>query len=396
MIDPLHPTVDSVEQTADTTTLTADNVPINNEPTDMSNQVDPTHNLVALLLGTGEFSFSENAINPADTFVKGWRDFGNIMAFTPDIKPTKLQHVGSYRGVRRVDRQVISQTQTNYKIKVDEANLENVRIMYGTTDTSPFTQGALSAASGQPFGFGTVAAVIGFWYDIMTAGGGQQLSGVTVATTGTGVALGDTFTVAGGTTTQATVVKATAIDSAGKLLAVSIVTPGVYSVLPTTPNTPATSGSGTGVTLNLSYAPIVAVQLRNLTTVTISALVEGTDFVLDLLNGRIKFLTAQATNRTPVITCPAIAAGDDASFFGLVPMANPTKRGYGRLTVYDQNQPTKVVLQHYNFSCDITLDATSEIDGTKWNDNTIDVLVTSDVGTLYVRNANQNSGIPSA
>ncbi len=363
----------------------------------MSTQVDPSHNLKALLLGTGEFSFSENAVSQSDTFARGWRDFGNIMAFTPDIKPTKLQHVGSYRGVRRVDRQVISQTQTNYKLKVDEANLENVRIMFGTTDTTPFTQGALSAVNGKTLGFTTVPAVLGLWYDITTAGGGQQLTGVTIATVGTGVAIGDTFTIAGGTSTVVAVVKATAVDSAGKLLAASITTAGVYSVLPSSPNTPsATSGSGTGVTFNLSFSPINPVPLKNLTTVTISGKAEGTDFVLDLLNGRIKFLTAQAADLVPVITCPAIAAGDNASFFGLIPMGNPTKRGYGRLTCYDQNQPTKVVFQHYNFSCDITLDTTAEIDGTKWNEITLDVLVTQDVGTFWVRQENQNADVPSA
>ena len=358
----------------------------------MITQATPTHNLIALLLGTGEFSFSENAVTPADAFVKGWRDFGNIMAFTPDIKPTKTQHVGSYRGVRKVDRQVVTQIQTNYKIKVDEANLENVRILFGASDTTGFTQTALSAVSGAIFGFATAAATIGLWYDIMTAGGGQQLSGAVVQAVGTGYVLGDVLTIAGGTSTVASTVKVTGIDTAGKLLSVQVVTPGVYSVAPTSPNS-ATGGTGTGAALTLTYVPIVSTMLRNLTTVTISSLTEGTDFVLDLINGRIKFLTAQAVNRTPVITCPTINAGDVGSFFGMVPMNTPTRRGYGRLTCYDQNQANIVAFQHWNFSCDITLDTAAEIDGTKWEELTIDVLVTGDPGVMYLRNDNANAGV---
>lgn len=388
MADPLHPTTDFLEPTADSDLFTSDNEPIPN--TDM--QVDPSHNTTSLLLGTGEFSFCENASSVADTIAKGWLDFGNVMAFTPDIKPSKTQHVGSYRGVRKVDRQVITQIQTNYKLKLDEWNLENVRILFGASDTTGFTQGALSAASGAVLGFTAVPAVIGRWYDLMTAGGGQQVSGAIVQAVGSGYVNGEILTVAGGTSTTAATVKITGVDTAGKVTSVIVLNPGVYSVAATSPNS-ATGGSGTGVALTLSFATISPTQVRNLTAVTITSLTEGTDFVLDLLNGRIKFLTAQATNRTPVLTAPAVVAGDANAFFGMIPMNTPTRRGYGRLTIYDQNQANKVVMQHYNFSCDITLDTSSEIDGTKWNENTVDVLVTNDPGVVYLRQENSNSGV---
>lgn len=359
----------------------------------MPTQVDPAHNIDALLLGTGEFSFSNGAVSPADAQARGWLNFGNIMAFTPDVKPTKITHTGSYRGLRTIDRQAVTQIQTNYKLKCDEWNLENLRILFGASDTTAFTQSSLSGANGAVLAFATTNAVIGKWYDILTASSSHTLvTSAVVSAVGSGYVVGDTLTVAGGTGTSATLTVA-AVDVAGKVLAVTIATTGDYTVNPSTPNS-ATGGTGTGVSIALTFGGIAQQKLRNLTTVTFSGKTEGTDFVLDLLLGRVKFLTAQAANLTPVITCAAITAGSENSFFGLIPMLAPRQVGYGRLQIYDQRSSgNKVVLDHVDFSCDITLDASSEVDGTKWAEITIDVLVTTDKGIVNGRNASANSGV---
>jgi len=127
----------------------------------------------------------------------------------------------------------------------------------------------------------------------------------------------------------------------------------------------------------------------------ITTLVEGTDFVLDLKLARIQFLTAQAASLTPTITCPAITAGAEGSFFGLIPGKSPVKSGYGNVIIFDQHDLNKVVLQHENFSCDVSIDSAAEVDGSKFTDITMDVQVTGDVGKLLVRQANQNVGITS-
>ena len=268
-------------------------------------QVDPGHNLKALLIGTGEFSFSEDAASVSDAQSKGFLDFGNVTASTPSPEQTKEEHFGSYRGVRRVDKTAVTENKLSYKIKVDEFNKSNLEILFGGAATTGHTQAALSAVAGQTLGFTAVPAVIGKWYDLLTSGGARLL---------------------------------------------------------------------------------------NITTVTIATKVEGTDFALDLLAGRIKFLTAQAADLVPTITAPAITAASDWSFLGMVPLSKVKKVGFGRLMIFDQETPNKLVLRHEGFSCEITLDSAGDVDGTKFSDMTLNVLVTDIPGTVLYREANKNAG----
>jgi hypothetical protein len=261
-------------------------------------QKDPPHNLDALLIGTGEFSFSPDAASAADARAKGYQDFGNVLAFTPSVEPSSEEHVGSYRGVRRKDRTVTTETKLQYQLRLDEWNLKNLEIMLGGAATTGFTQAAISAAAGEVLGFTATPAVIGRWYELRSAAG----------------------------------------------------------------------------------AP-----LRAITTVTIATKVEGTDFEVDLLLGRIRFLTAQAADLTPTLTVAAIVAGSEGAFRGLIPMADPVKAGFGRLVVFDQYDANKVVLDHRDFSCDVAIESVSEVDGTGFTDMTLNVNVTSVPGVVYVR-----------
>jgi hypothetical protein len=270
-------------------------------------QVDPAHNLIALVIGIGEFSFSPGAVSVADALTKGYLDFGNVVALTPNVESTKEEHFGSYRGVRRKDKTIVTENRLDYQLRCDEWNKKNVEIAFGATEGSVFTQAALSAVAGATLGFTAVPAVIGRWYELRTSAGAR---------------------------------------------------------------------------------------LRNLTTVTIATKVEGTDFVLDLLLSRIKFLTAQAADLVPTITCSAITAGQANSGFQFTPLADPVKQGYGRLTIYDQNDNNKVIYDHYEFACEISVETVAEIDGTSINEMTITVSVTGDVpGTYYLRDENENAGV---
>jgi hypothetical protein len=278
----------------------------------MSTQVDPAKNLTALLLGTSEFMFSENATSKSDAQSRGYLDFGNIISFQVMPENKTAEHKGSYRGVKRTDKRVNTETAIRYKLKADEWNLQNLKILFGATDGTSFSQSAISAVAGTAFGFTAVPAVIGNWYDILDAAGNHVI---------------------------------------------------------------------------------------NLTTVTFAgppSLAEGTDFELDLLMGRVRFLTAQSADLTPTITCPAIAAGDDYSFFGLIPAEQPVRTGYGKLVVYDETDNNHVVWRHEDFSCDISLDTAGDVTGSDFSDLTIDVLVTTDKGTLQGRQANLNAGLVAA
>lgn len=357
----------------------------------MSTQKDPSHNLVALLIGTGEFLFSE-AATLAAARAAGFIDFGNVTAYSIEPDNTVQEHTGSYRGVRRVDKRKVTQTKLQYKLKCDEWNLQNLKILFGATEGTQFTQPALTATNGTALGFTTTAAVIGRWYDILSAAT-VKVTAAAVAAGGTGYTVGDTLTVSGGTGGPSATLTVSTVSS-GAITAVTVASAGAYTTAPSNPAS-VTGGTGSGATFNLTTATLQAagVKLKNLTSVTFSGKTEGTDFELDLLMGRVRFLTAQAADLTPVITCAAILSTDEEGFRTLTPMAAPLKSGWGKLTCYDQNDANKVVLNHEDFSCDVSLDAASEVNGTDYTDMTLSVVVTDTVGTIYARNQNQNAGL---
>lgn len=146
--------------------------------------MDPLHNLTALLIGTGEFCFSEGAISPADAQVRGYLDFGNIVAFTPEAALNKEEHQGSYRGVRRADKTVVTENGFSWKIRCDEWNRKNLELLFSASAAAGHTQLVQSAATGAILGFTAVPAKIGFWYDLKTSAGLRlfDLTAVTIAT----------------------------------------------------------------------------------------------------------------------------------------------------------------------------------------------------------------------
>lgn len=128
-------------------------------------------------------------------------------------------------------------------------------------------------------------------------------------------------------------------------------------------------------------------RIRSATAITIATKTDGTDFVTDLRNGRIMFLTAQAADLTPVITAPAITAGSDLSFKGIKPGQSVKRSGIGRLYYYDQNSANRVFAAYEDFSCDVTLDTASAVNVTSFADLTASVLITDLVGNWLTRNA---------
>lgn len=103
--------------------------------------------------------------------------------------------------------------------------------------------------------------------------------------------------------------------------------------------------------LNFDYPLTNAtVQLRHLTAVTLAlaagALVAGTDYLVDLELGLIRFINAAnlpANTVTPTVTAPAIDATHDKYMLGITPATKPVRRGYCRLLVFDSNVKNRLI-----------------------------------------------------
>lgn len=120
----------------------------------------------------------------------------------------------------------------------------------------------------------------------------------------------------------------------------------------------AVSGNTFGFTANPAvignwYQILVGgVPVRNLTAVTIATLTEDVDFEVDLENGWISFLTAQAADLVPLVTGPAITAGAAGSFDKFTPLSEGIVRGIACLIIY-HSKTNKVVLRHERFMTEI-------------------------------------------
>jgi hypothetical protein len=89
-----------------------------------------------------------------------------------------------------------------------------------------------------------------------------KLNTAVVNAAGTGYAIGDVLTVAGGTSTQAALVCVTSVNGSGAITNVHIINAGSYTVDPALANTP-TGGTGAGATLTLTMVAQSDVLLVN-------------------------------------------------------------------------------------------------------------------------------------
>ena len=108
---------------------------------------------------------------------------------------------------------------------------------------------------------------------------------------------------------------------------------------------------------------------------------------MDLRQAAVRFRTAQIADLIPTITAPAIVAGSEASHLGLIPMADPVKSGFGHFICFDQHDANKIVFEHVDFSCDMSVESVSEVSGTGFTDMTINVDVTGTPGLILPRYA---------
>lgn len=126
------------------------------------------HDLDALLNATGEFSFSPDVSTVAAAKAAGFVEFGNIVAVGFKPESSKEEHRGSYRGVRRKDKTIVTEINVAYSLQLDEINYEKWKyLIFGSDDSeNNFAQSSISNANADVFNFAGTPAVAGRWYDI--------------------------------------------------------------------------------------------------------------------------------------------------------------------------------------------------------------------------------------
>ncbi len=271
-------------------------------PVDFRDPTSYAHNLNALLIGTGEFSFASGATTAAQAggVGYGYRPFGNVKAFALQPKITTKEHTGAYRGVRSVDKTFTPGLELLYKLTLEEIGLNSLLLaLLGSTGTA-FTQTVQSAVAGDALVFTSPLPSDPLkWYDIKVAG----------------------------------------------------------------------------------------VQIRDLTALTVTTLVEGTDFRVDYKLGRIQFLAAQTTSRTPTVSAPAITSSDNGYLRAITPLNTGKATGIGRIVCYDQASTSIVVFDHKDFACEVMSGGDTSVGEDVASYDVIVRVLPTLAGTCYVREA---------
>lgn len=357
----------------------------------------PEHNLDSHLIGTGEFCFAEDADTLAEAMIAGYRDFGNITAFSMTLDATKVEHKGSYRGKLIKDRTIVVEQGLSYILKCDEWTLENLKILFGGEEGVGFIQSAQTAAAYPADAWEFTAdtpAKIDRWYDIKVLGARHQnLTTIYGLRRATGISVAadnatDVFTAAshGLANGQAVIFSGTF----GSVTLPTGISPSVvYYVVNTATNTfQVSSEVGGAVTTFTTDGTAVFVY---------KALLEGTDFEADLQLGRIAFIDSAISltpinySVLPVFASPDIAADDDLKMFSLTPLQTLTRTGYGRLICYDQKKENEVVYDHQDFKCQVAVENVGEVGSQNWAEIQIRVTVDGEIsGEVFVRESSSH------
>jgi hypothetical protein len=340
--------------------------------------MEPTKNLNGVFLGIGEFSFCEGATSRAATKTLGFRDIGNIMAFTPEIENTTEEHEGSYRTGRRVDKVFNTKQKLEYLIRSDEWNANQIQmLLMANAPETDNAAGALTATAGETIPFTvSVPSVSNRWYDLYESSGARRtnLTAVVIASSPATAAVAeaddDTFTDAGHGLSNGDAIFLQAAEMPTGLTAGRI-----YYVRDAATDTFKIAETPAGDAVNFT---------SDGTSVTwLPALIEGTDFTVDLRLGRVQFLTERTGTVYPYLTAAAVTSSSDNYVRGVQPMQNPTFEGYGRLVLFDPEREDTPLLDHRDFSCTVRVERSGEVNGTSPAELTLRVTVTEDEGVAY-------------
>jgi hypothetical protein len=141
--------------------------------------------------------------------------------------------------------------------------------------------------------------------------------------------------------------------------------------------------------LNL-WHPILrgGLQVRELSEVAIATMTEGADYALDRKLGLIRFINPANLpdeSITPTITAPAIDGAHPLGLKAIKPLSRGFFKGYGRLLVWDQDEAQPLVMDHQDFSCEVSLSSPPTIGHENRAEMKLLVTITGDVGKVFHR-----------
>jgi hypothetical protein len=339
----------------------------------------PTNrNLDALLLGTGEFRFSPNATSVADAESKGYQDFGNIQA--TGLAPTleKIEHEGSYRGKKIVDKRIGTKGVIEYKLKCDEFDRKKLVIaLMGTEVASPIIQASLTLQAADTWSFSATNAVPGRWYPIKhDAAEVREVTAISINKVAASVSCTVSDTTDKITSNSHGLSNGAPVRFSADVMPTGLTANQTYYVISAATNDFKVAATIGGTAIDIGSA--------GTTVVYMPLLVEETDYWVDYKTGCVRFAAAQTADKIAYISCSAITSSDAASLVGIDPLSNLIISGFGRILIFDDNHPNKLIYDHKDFSCDLSFESVSEADGKAIGEVTINVLVTATEGDVWI------------
>jgi hypothetical protein len=137
------------------------------------------HDTKRHLLGTGVFRFSEGVSSTAAALAAGYRDFGNITAFSVQPKTDIKEHRGSYRGSKRIDKTRNLLTDVMYQLQGDEVSAEKMKLFLFGDLGAKYTQTAKTAVAVDAL----TSPVKGKWYPLLINGARVRKATIVALTT---------------------------------------------------------------------------------------------------------------------------------------------------------------------------------------------------------------------
>lgn len=118
-------------------------------------------------LGRGKLYIAKLNVATGRPDASGWRDIGNVPAFTTSVDVEELLHQSSQAGLKVTDKRVVVSQTLNFSFSMDETSSQNMALFF-SGDTALVTNPAVAGFTAVVL---TTSAKLGRWYDIVNSAG---------------------------------------------------------------------------------------------------------------------------------------------------------------------------------------------------------------------------------